>query len=375
MEVAFRHADIVGAVDARVLARPWFRDNRDGGDARSGSTRFHLQAGDEKGIEFIVGAPCFEQLGVMLFHLQVAREQMFLCENSPPIAGAFAVLADDAVKLGGAETTLCREVFEYVDDSFVHEVNCTLFYNAIMDANTSHMLNELNKRFYEDYAESFSKTRANPWKGWERLEPYVTGAQSILDIACGNMRFERFVEKLGLPSSPALYCVDACPALAEDTGGVEFQLLDIVGLCLSGRSVADGIQAPACDFVASFGFFHHVPGVEARHALLEGMMEKTAPNGKLALSFWQFMKDDRISSKAVESTRRFQASLGIDLDAGDYLLGWQDADDVCRYCHSFTDDEIDELLRPFSSSATLVSRYRSDGKTVPLNTYVVLQKA
>ena len=236
------------------------------------------------------------------------------------------------------------------------------------------MLNELNKQFYAKNADSFSKTRANPWRGWNRLSPYFEDASTVLDIACGNLRFERFVQEHRLPPLPKFHCVDVCPELLSASPDVEFQCLDIVDLCIEGKDVAARVVAPPCDFVVSFGFFHHVPSFDARMALLKALVDKTVTGGKIALSFWQFMNDEKLAYKAEESTARLRKELCFDLNEGDYLLGWQDEKNASRYCHHFTDEEVDELVMPFEKEIEVIDCYRSDGKTVPLNTYIVLQK-
>ena len=51
---------------------------------------------------------------------------------------------------------------------------------------------------YRANAESFSQTRQSPWQGWVRLlEVMGLAAEQkplrVLDLACGNLRFERYM--------------------------------------------------------------------------------------------------------------------------------------------------------------------------------------
>ena len=76
-----------------------------------------------------------------------------------------------------------------------------------MDLTTAHELIELNNRFYTEHAASFSATRSAPWEGWNHAAELLTqlrwprahngGASChsplVLDLACGNLRFERFL--------------------------------------------------------------------------------------------------------------------------------------------------------------------------------------
>lgn len=58
---------------------------------------------------------------------------------------------------------------------------------------------------------------------------------------------------------------------------------------------------------------------------------------------------------------------------GDYLLGWRNLPGVYRYCHSFSDEEIDSLVTLVADKAKCVARFRADGRTGSLNEYLVLQ--
>ena len=247
-------------------------------------------------------------------------------------------------------------------------------YNSVMDAKTAQKLNALNQEFYAKNAASFSATRSHPWEGWKRLRPAIGAASNILDVACGNLRFERFASMLKGEGNVEFDCVDSCAELAPSLPGIHFQKLDIVELCINGGNIAKAIHSPACDFVVSFGFLHHVPGFEARCRLIEALLEKTVQGGRVALSLWQFMEDDRLARKALATTARARHELDLDLDENDYILGWQDDGSAYRYCHNYTDDEISELLFKVSDTCQLEFHYNSDGRNNALNTYVVLRK-
>ncbi|MDR0347473.1 MAG: class I SAM-dependent methyltransferase, partial [Coriobacteriales bacterium] len=60
-------------------------------------------------------------------------------------------------------------------------------------------------------------------------------------------------------------------------------------------------------------------------------------------------------------------------DTNDYLLGWKNVPGAYRYCHSFTEAEIDALVESVASSAPVISRFSSDGRGDKLNTYLLLQ--
>ena len=111
-----------------------------------------------------------------------------------------------------------------------------------------------------------------------------------------------------------------------------------------------------------------------RVELMRQLVESVRSGGVVALSFWQFARDERMAEKARRATERGKRELGMELEANDYLIGWNDIEGVYRYCHSFTDDEVEELVRSISGEAELVDRFRADGRTGELNGYAVLRR-
>ena len=308
-----------------------------------------------------------------------------------------------------------------------------------MDRHTQETLNQMTARFYRKHAPSFSATRQAPWSGWRRALDAALGALSspegeknavaggmprvspqepapckqpahpgadadpgmrekragagdklaVLDLACGNLRFERFLAD-ALPHRPLrVYAVDAADNLADPSarsaGGtplptrvsLSYQHLDMVQALIENRPLAPELNAPACDLAVAFGFMHHVPGASARIALVDALLGKTRPGGSAIASFWQFMDDERLAAKALATTARAQAERGLALDENDYLLGWQDVPGAYRYCHHFPCEEVDALVAHAQRAhgCRLVDRFAADGKTGALNSYIVLQRA
>ena len=144
----------------------------------------------------------------------------------------------------------------------------------------------------------------------------------------------------------------------------------------------------AFDMVACFGFFHHVPGQEARQQLLRELLALAKPGGLVAVSLWRFAdhpplreKAQRSTQKALEWWNQESAVAPFDLDPGDYLLGWGEpaatgngtTAPAFRYCHSFSDGEIDALVASAAPNAFPEVRYFADGRTGRLNTYLVFR--
>lgn len=290
-----------------------------------------------------------------------------------------------------------------------------------MDTTTVKALIELNNRFYAQHAASFSATRTAPWHGWEQLvevlhehgwgNPQAAGAARVLDMACGNLRFEHFLASAFPSIDFDFHAVDSCPALmashADLPAACAFHQCDVLAAFIEG---VDGIpEAPLCDLSVSFGFMHHIPDARLRSGALSELIAHTAPNGLVVVSFWQFMNDERLAKKAARADETLRAqcahaagapgaglnpdgtqrqpssedalamptapAIGISqLDEHDHFLGWQSDPSPLRYCHHFDEAEIDELVASVGTAVREVTRYSADGASGTLNRYLVLER-
>lgn len=240
---------------------------------------------------------------------------------------------------------------------------------------------------------------------------------SVFDLACGNLRFEAFLAKRFSHIDFSFFAVDNCDELLPEksfgmsrsnnftnspssstVNSLYFQNLDIIS-CLLDESehFASYFDAEPCDFSVSFGFMHHVPTQSLRGKTLQALIDQTQSGGLIAVSFWQFMNNEGLAKKAQRthqealeffhafSTDENEAYSGTDsknqlrfdasqLEEGDFFLGWKDIPGQYRYCHNFTEQEIDELVSLVSNEVKVVSRFLADGRTNNLNSYLILQK-
>lgn len=245
-----------------------------------------------------------------------------------------------------------------------------------MDLMTANRLSQLTTDFYGQVAESFSATRQAPWEGWRRVLEETGLANSeelnLLDVACGNLRFERYLAA-SRTAPVRVTALDTCDGLVLNfpienvtLTYVHFDLTDDMNLAeLPASSIYD---AAVC-----FGFMHHLPLVEQRERLLKTLVGSVGQGGYVAVTFWQLSQSERLLEKARTTTERAGRELGIrGLGPNDYLLGWQDRTDVVRYCHDFTEDEIDKLIAAVPE-ATETARFSADGSTGNLNRYLILR--
>ena len=309
-----------------------------------------------------------------------------------------------------------------------------------MDAEFAQQLCDLNNRFYRTWASSFSDTRHNIWPGWQKcLEEtglsrpdskraatnyYEEASDSLnkqsssagapnegvcgtlsaisknaaapsadkdnhvkniqlLDVACGNLRYEAFLAR-SLPAfTISAHALDACKELPSNSVtipsnmSIDFEQCDVIKELSAGRfaqSLRAGNQA---DLTVSFGFMHHIPLPEWQEAFIKALIDATAPEGYLCLSFWRFLSDENLAAKAKKTTARGITELGFEkrqFEKGDCLLGWKNEPGAYRYCHSFSESEIDDLIESVSSKAILKARFQADGRTGKMNEYAVLKK-
>lgn len=266
-----------------------------------------------------------------------------------------------------------------------------------MQKNTINLLNVLNRNFYTSQAGSFNKTRAIEWKGWFSLAPYMTELKNILDVGCGNGRFLDFLVNhdiqfenyLGIDSSEGLLQIAKGKfkkfilSEIEAERNVEFKQLDLLGqtqfsifpfpayaelACLSSGMVE------AFSIVAVFGLMHHIPSYEKRLELIKSLSQKLMVNGYMFLTFWQFGNSPRFDKMILnqEDVDPQIAKLFSDFEEGDYLLDW-DKSGLPRYCHHFSDKEIEKLKTDLKKLGLKVANeYNADGKEGNLNRYLIL---
>lgn len=249
---------------------------------------------------------------------------------------------------------------------------------------TARQLSRITSEFYTQQAQSFSATRQMPWQGWQHcldvMSCFTTVEKPrVLDVGCGNLRFARFLTDQAGVQPATYFAVDNCEALVQsgmtDTQ-ITFIKMDLVNSLLD-TTLETQLKVPACDLVVAFGFLHHVPGVQNRIRLLCTLLDKTKPGGYLCVSFWQFMNSAKLAAKASKATAQALQQLRISSDAlekDDYLLGWQDQTHTWRYCHHFTQGELEDLVAQLTPQARMCAQFSADGKEGNLNRYIVFQR-
>ncbi len=218
--------------------------------------------------------------------------------------------------------------------------------------------------------------------------------ENILDVACGNLRFESFLQQEFCDKHFDFICVDNCIDLACKehvvaagmTDCMKFIETDIIECLLNDKPIVPlACGSGTLDLIVSFGFMHHIPGSALRMSYIKQLLELAKPECFVAISFWRFADDPRFLDKArrehssaieyLKSKDIYSEICDLELECGDYLLGWNNKSATFRYCHSFSNEEIESIIDMSEScSASLVHRFRADGRSGDANEYLVFQK-
>lgn len=260
--------------------------------------------------------------------------------------------------------------------------------SSSFDDATVRTLNELTSAFYAREAASFSATRQAPWQGWDRalsaiaeVDPgFSSRPLSVLDLGCGNLRFERFLaEHVAAPLS--VHAIDNCAPLAKraasaaGASSLDFREIDLVDALLES-GLHEALPDDACDLAVAFGVMHHLPRFDLREQMLACLGRSLRPGGFAVISFWQFLDDPRLAAKAERTTAEGRAAYQLpSFGPRDALLPWQHATGVYRFCHHCDEEEIDQLVAAAQLAAPVqeVARFSADGKSGTLNRYVILR--
>lgn len=244
---------------------------------------------------------------------------------------------------------------------------------------TLRVLSAINSSFYSSPSvREFSAVREAPWPGWDRVFPAAPESgkeSSVFDVGCGNGRLAAYLVKrwgdnfsyLGVDASGPL--IEVAGARGLDSTRVKFSRIEME------MEIADvNLPSGAFSIIALFGVLHHVPGFAQRVGLVDALLRRLQPNGRLIVTFWRFGCLERFRRK-IPPWRDYNESHGKvidinDLEAGDYLVRWGADGEIFRYCHFANEEEVETLLA--SIKARCVDRFLSDGREGNLNQYLVL---
>ena len=233
-------------------------------------------------------------------------------------------------------------------------------------------LDQINRTFYSTFAASFSETRESA-RELEVILPYIADGARVLDLGCGNGRVvallarqQRNVTYVGIDSSEKL--IARCRMQDAQSAGrkmqeAEFWVADIVE-----PDWIHKLTWASFDCVLLLAVLHHIPGGDVRARILCQARELLAPQGRIVVSTWQFMDNERMRKKIVP-----WSVVGIDereLEPGDALLNWKRDGEGLRYCRWIGEDEMRALAA--QAGLSVVETFRAGGREGNLSLYGVL---
>lgn len=220
----------------------------------------------------------------------------------------------------------------------------------------------LNRRFYDELAEPFVRSRAAPQPGFYRLVDLLPRpCDRLLDVGCGDGRFGRFLQARGVRQYIGVDFSDSLLAQARATTPGEFYQRDLSRPdCLEGLGLFDA--------VACLATLQHIPGRTNRVQLLAAMKACLASGGRLLLANWQFLASERQRRKVAD-----WGEIGLssaEVEPGDYLLTWQRGGSGLRYVALIDAAETAALVQ--EAGLHILAQFRSDGREGDLNLYTIL---
>lgn len=235
-----------------------------------------------------------------------------------------------------------------------------------MNASITKQLVELNRKFYDQFGESFSATRQRLQPGVQKILEEISPDESVLDLGCGNGYFLRTLHERG--HKAALLGVDfSLPLLreAESMPGVDFWELDLTHMSPDGYQWK--VESGKWGVVTMFAVLHHIPSVEMRLNILRIVRLLLKPGGRFYISNWQFLNSEKLKAR-VQPWSRVGLSES-DVDEGDYLLDWRSGGEGLRYAHQFSEKELLGLAE--QTQMKVEASFLSDGENSRLGLYQV----
>lgn len=244
-----------------------------------------------------------------------------------------------------------------------------------MTSETRRRLEELNRRFYEDHARTFSDTRSPSGAELEWIIPWIPAGARVLDLGCGNGRAARLLalrgvrgDYVGVDASAGLLRHARESVVASRRGNAAFVRGDLIHNDIPALLARERIFPPF-DAVLMLAVLHHVPGAAARREVLRQAAALLAPKARLLVSTWQFPESGRMRRKIVPWS---VAGIAEDeVDPGDALLGWRGGEGY-RYCHWIGEQEMHALAHDLGLSVVFTTR--AGGREGTLSLCAVLER-
>ncbi|MEI8132314.1 MAG: class I SAM-dependent methyltransferase [Leptolinea sp.] len=250
-----------------------------------------------------------------------------------------------------------------------------------MNETIVHALLEINRRFYQDYAESFASTRRRIQDGVRHLVQDLPDGR-YLDLGCGSGALAQYWTRPRLDGTyrRGLYMgVDfSAGLLAEARRELPPELPSGLGVAFHQRDLMapdwhTDIEGTPFDELFAFAVLHHLPGDNHRIDFLNQARSLVKPGTGFILSVWQIQHSPKLMARHQPWS---DAGLQDDqVEAGDVLLDWRQSSKGSpqsaglRYVHMFNEADLAGLA--VQTGWKVESTAYHDGHTGNLGLYQV----
>jgi tRNA (uracil-5-)-methyltransferase TRM9 len=228
---------------------------------------------------------------------------------------------------------------------------------------------DINKSFYQTFAEQFSNTRRRLQPGVTRILEKIDPNASILDLGCGHgelaLHLSRYGHQgiyVGIDQSAKLLEIARQRVSHRQEDSAHFIQAD-----LSTPGWEAGLPFSTFDVILAFAVLHHLPGSSLRRLVLQTIHHLLSPTGQFIHSVWQFLNSQRLRSR-IQPWEKIGLSVEH-VEQGDYLLDWRHGGIGYRYVHHFSSEELADLAA--STGFSIQETYFSDGENRKLGMYQV----
>jgi SAM-dependent methyltransferase len=250
-----------------------------------------------------------------------------------------------------------------------------------MDETIVHALLEINRRFYQDYAEPFAATRRRIQDGVRQAVVNLPDGR-YLDLGCGSGALAEFWlrPRAGGSARQGLYMgVDfSAGLLAEARAGLPETLPEGLGIAFHQRDLMtpgwqNDLEGVPFDGILAFAVLHHLPGRDNQYDFVSRVRPLIKPGGRFTLSVWQIQNSPKLLSR-----RQPWEAAGLredQVEEGDVLLDWRQSSKDSpqsaglRYVHLFSEDDLYGMAE--ATGWKVMSSSYHDGHTGNLGLYQV----
>jgi len=251
-----------------------------------------------------------------------------------------------------------------------------------MDETIVHALLEINRRFYQDYAEPFAATRRRIQDGVRQAVANLPDGR-YLDLGCGSGALADFWLRprpdgstrkglyLGVDFSAGLLAEARRDLPKLPVGlGITFQQRDLMS-----ADWHKGIEGAPFDGIMAFAVLHHLPGKENQRLFLTRVHTLIKPGNCFIFSVWQIQNSPKLLSR-----RQPWEAAGLkpdQVEEGDVMLDWRQSSKGSpqsaglRYVHLFTENDLRSMAE--ETGWQVISSSYHDGHTGNLGLYQVWQ--